>query len=135
MKKMSFFLTTEQFVDRTKDVTRRVVKDPKSKMGWGTTGLSPGTRFMAIRKQPYRMKLGETIEPLGECVCVNNESEKLSDIIRRPKRGERTEVAREGFPNLSEIEFVNMFRKEFSTNLVRIEPWTMVNRIEFRRIT
>lgn len=125
MRLMSFSLTTAAFLAGTKDVTRR--------LGW--TKLKRGDRFMAVEKC-MGLKKGEKVRRLGECICLSNEPEPLSDIIREPYRKLRIidvyhvlpETVREGFL-ISPEEFVAMFCKK-----MKCDPETVVNRIEFLQV-
>jgi hypothetical protein len=123
MRNMSFKLTTKQFLEGTKDVTRRT--------GWAN--LAEGEHFSAVEKS-QGLKKGEKIKYLGQCICISNKAERLDDIITRPLRlgdchirNPRREVEREGFPFLSSKEFVEMFCKE-----MKCHPTTTVQRIEFK---
>jgi hypothetical protein len=120
MRNMSFFLTTQQFIDGTKDVTRR--------LGWAN--LKPDEHFMGIEKG-QGLKKGEHVRRLGECICYYNGPEPLINIVRYPSRwpSRRGETTREGFPHLSATEFVEMFCKK-----MKCTPKTIVNRIEFARV-
>lgn len=123
MRNMSFKLTTPQFIDGTKDVTRR--------LGWAL--LRKGEHFMAVR-QAQGLKKGQKIEQLGECICKSNIPERLDWIGMFPVRGRpedmhtKPEVEREGFPDLTPEQFVDMFCKE-----MHCTPSTIINRIEFER--
>jgi hypothetical protein len=108
---MSFSLTTDQFLDGSKDVTRR--------LGWWF--LKPGDRFRAVRKA-MGLKKGEKVEPLGVCEVVEAYPVRLCDITE-------SDVKREGFKGVSEGDFVSMFCKH-----MKCLPATEVNRIEFKRI-
>lgn len=123
MRNMSFFLTTQQFLDYCKDLTRRI--------GWGF--LKPGEHFMAIEKG-QGLKFGEHVWRLGECICISNEPEPLLAICRLPIRGLRSECGREGFPEMTPREFVKMFCEANSKGKKRCYPDTIINRIEFRRL-
>lgn len=111
MRLISFFLTTPQFLDGTKDVTRRI--------GWWN--LKPGDRLMAVKKSQGRKK-GEPIERLGEIEVVSACKELLHAISQDDCR-------REGFPEMRPTDFVEMFSRE-----MKCEPWQEVNRIEFKRV-
>ena len=111
MRNMSFSLTTAQFLDGSKTITRR--------LGWDN--LRPGEHFMAVEKS-QGLKKGEHVKRLGECVC-------LSNIPWRLKWINKFDVICEGFPHLSPIEFIAMFCKH-----MKCKPATFVNRIEFRRV-
>ena len=88
---------------------------------------------MAIQKG-QGLKKGEHVRKLGECICIRNEPEPLFAIERLPKRGIRSEVEREGFPDWKPEEFVKMFCKANSKGKKKCYPETIINRIEFRRI-
>lgn len=111
MRLISFFLTTRQFQDGTKDVTRR--------LGWGN--LVPGQRLMAVRKA-QGLRKGEEVERLGEIEVVSVGQELLQDITADDCR-------REGFPHLTPKEFIDMF-----CDHMLCLPETVVNRIEFKRV-
>lgn len=98
-RNMSFALTTEQVLKRTKTVTRRI--------GW--KHLKPGDLFWAVKKA-MGLKPGEKVERLALCRCVKNYSERLSSMWE-------ADVAREGFPGMSQKEFVAMFCKH-----MRVQP-------------
>jgi hypothetical protein len=119
---MSYFLTTQQFLDYIKDVTRRA--------GWAN--LKPGTQYVAVLKS-QGLKAGEKITKLDDCICISNTPERLDEIIRRPYRdgNKRSEMEREGFPDKSAEEFVAFFCSHMKT----IKPETIIHRIEFKRLT
>lgn len=133
MKNMSFFLTTQQFIDNKKEVTRRT--------GWST--LTPGEHFMAVEKAQGLGKGGK-IRRLGECICISNSPEPLEDIIKRPIRVDdqfadegghgylKPEVEREGLPRMAPEEFVEMFCK--ANKAKKITPQSVINRIVFKRV-
>jgi hypothetical protein len=108
---MSFALTTEQFKNRTKDVTRR--------LGWDF--LQPGDLLWGVKKA-MGLKKGEKIERLGLIEVVSSTAEPLGAISQE-------DVVREGFPDWSPAQFVDFFVKKN-----RITPDTIVNRIEFRYV-
>lgn len=128
MPNMSFFLTEKQFLAREKDVTRRYLSWRKMKKG---------DYFTAVRKQ-QGLRKGEHTVVLGQCQCVNIHTEPLHDIIKRPVRVDqihkpdtdwKTEVQREGFPDLSPEQFVQMLCKE-----AHCHPHSPVQRIVFKRL-
>lgn len=138
MVNMSFHITKKQFLDGSKDVTRRIrhysKNNPKEVVGWGK--LKPDGHFSAVEKS-QGLRKGERINYFGQCICISNEPEPLNEIIKRPYRNvtwdgavssNRSEMAREGFPDLTAKEFVDMFCAE-----MKCHPTTIVNRIEFRR--
>jgi len=105
---MSFSETTQQVLDRTKTVTRR--------LGW--ENLKPGELIQAIEKG-QGLKKGEKVRRLCVLRIVSNQRERLDAIRKRDCR-------LEGFPEHSPREFVRMFCR-----LNCCEVWQMVNRIEF----
>ena len=111
MRLISFFLTTPQFLDGTKDVTRR--------LGW--KHLKPGDRLMAVRKSQGRKK-GEPVERLGEIEVKSVYFEPLDAI-------DREDCRREGFPEMGPLDFVQMFCKHMGC-----EPSREVTRIEFCKV-
>ena len=131
MKNMSFSATWPQILESwervrrgeapTKDLTRRM-----------KCNLKPGERFQAVRKQ-RGLKKGEHVERGPELVCVSNEVERLDTIAFRPCRmgmPSKSEVAREGFPDMNNWEFIEMFaRLNRGCNL-----GTMIHRVEFKYI-
>lgn len=111
MRRISYSLTTPQFLDGTKDVTRR--------RGWRM--LVRGDRLMAVEKA-MGLKKGEKAVKLGVIEIVSVRFERLDAITD-------ADVRREGFPGRSAEWFVDYFCKH-----MKCEPQTLVNRIEFRRI-
>lgn len=114
MRRMSFSLTTKQFLDGSKDVTRRV--------GWWF--LKPSDHVLAVEKA-MGLKKGEKQVVLGEIEIVSVTPEYLSAVMSYPP----DEAAREGFPNMRNLDFIEMFCRE-----MKVRPNELVNRIEFRRI-
>ncbi len=110
-RNMSFSLTTEQFKNRTKDVTRR--------LGWEF--LKPGDLLWGVKKA-MGLKKGEKVERLGLIEVISVRKEPLHDITQE-------DVIGEGFLGWTPAEFVESFCKEN-----KIPPETVVNRIEFRYI-
>jgi hypothetical protein len=111
-RNISFALTEPQFLDGTKDVTRR--------LGW--LKLKPGDRLRAVRKA-MGLKKGEKAHVLGEIEVVSVRREALSWIT-----GE--DVVREGFPDMTPIEFVAFFCASHRG----CTPATIITRIEFRKV-
>jgi hypothetical protein len=111
MKNISFALTTKQFRDRTKTVTRR--------LGWKQ--ISPGERLCGIVKG-MGLKPGEKVERLGVIEVVTVRKERLNAI-------DQADVIAEGFPDMSTAEFIAMFCKH-----MRCDPLIPVNRIEFKYV-
>lgn len=114
MRNISFSLTTPQFKDRSKDVTRR--------LGW--ENLKPGQDLMGCEKC-QGLKPGEPLVRLGKIVVMSARRERLDMMISDPKYG-REEVIREGFPDLAPAEFVAMFCKHN-----KCEPGELITRIAF----
>lgn len=111
MRNMSFMLTTEQFLDGSKSITRRI--------GWNN--LKPGDRVRAVKKA-MGLKKGEKVESLGVIEIVSVRREELWFITNE-------DTAREGFPDMKAADFVSMFVEHMGC-----DPSTMVNRIEFRKV-
>ena len=111
MRLISFSLTTPQFLDGSKDVTRR--------LGWKK--LKAGDRLMAVRKA-MGLKRGEHPEKLGEIEIVSVRREPLYEI-------DAAECIREGFPGMHPDAFIRMFRAHMGC----IES-DEITRIEFRRL-
>jgi hypothetical protein len=109
---MSFALTEPQFLDGSKDVTRR--------LGW--EDLPPGEQLTAIRKGMGLAK-GEKQVELGPILVVSARRERLDAI-------DQDDCRREGFPELTPAQFVAFFCKANGC-----KPETIVTRIEFRRVT
>lgn len=108
MRNISFSLTTPQFIDGSKDVTRR--------FGWWN--LEPGDRLMAVEKG-MGLKLGEKVRRLGVIEIISVRVEPLARITQE-------DCVREGFPHLTPAEFAMM--------LSPADISRMVNRIEFKRV-
>lgn len=108
MRNMSFMLTTEQMLDRSKTVTRR--------LGWWN--IMPGELVQAVQ-QCQGLKKGETITKL--CVIRIHESrrEPLDRITAQDLR-------LEGFPKMTRNEFIDLFCRAN-----KCKPDVTVNRIEF----
>lgn len=94
MRHMSFFLTTEQVRARAKTVTRR--------LGWTT--LQPGTLLQPVVKG-QGLKKGERVEKIGGPIRIERvDRVVLGDITPQ-------DVYREGFPQMTQREFVAMFKQ------------------------
>lgn len=111
MRNISFALTTPQFLDGSKTVTRR--------KGWEF--LKPGDRLMAVEKG-MGLKKGETVKRLGEIEVVSVRRERLSAITYEDCR-------REGFPNFLPADFIAFYCSHNGG-----EREQEVTRIEFRRV-
>lgn len=115
MRNISFSLTTPQFLDLSKDVTRR--------LGW--LNLKPGDALMACEKC-QGIKPGEKLVRLGKIVVMSVRREPLQRMSADAAYG-RSEAIREGFPEMSGGQFVEMFCKH-----MKCLPSEVVTRIEFR---
>jgi hypothetical protein len=108
---MSFSMTTQQMRDGTKDVTRR--------LGW--MDIEVGDKLWAVEKA-QGLKKGQHMTKIGLIEVVSARLEHLCDITAE-------ECKREGFPDLSPGEFIDMFMRA-----TRCHASQIVNRIEFRRV-
>ena len=108
MRNMSFMLTTKQFKDKTKTVTRR--------NGW--KHLKVGD-FVQGCEKCQGLKKGEKLNKLGVIQILKTEFEPLNAITK-------SDCIKEGFPNMTPAEFVTFYCKHN-----KCEPTTPVNRIEF----
>lgn len=119
LKNISFRLTRYPFEERRKTVTRRT--------GW--SDLKPGEKLCGVYKS-QGLKRGECVERLGEIEIVSVTREPLKAIVLDRDYG-RDEMAREGFPLLEPMEFIDMFcRSHYGTTID-----SEVNRIEFRHLS
>lgn len=118
MRNISFSMTTQQYEDGDKDVTRR--------MGW--EDLEPGDVLMAVEKG-MGLKKGEKIRKLGHLRVISARREPLDAIIHTPAYGVE-ECRREGFPDMTPAEFVAFFCKGHKG----CTPDTIVTRIEFEKL-
>lgn len=112
MRSISFSLTTRQFLDGTKDVTRR--------LGWKF--LKPGDRLRAVEKA-MGLKKGEHPVVLGVIEVVSVRREPLDAI-------EDSDCAREGFPEMDGTGFISMFCGHMGC-----AHDVEVTRIEFRKVS
>ncbi len=117
MRNISFALTTEQFMNRSKTVTRRV--------GW--KNLKAGTHLMGCKKY-QGIKPGEKLERLGEIRVTKVSRETLGKMAADPGYGLK-ESRREGFPQMNGRGFVAMFCEHMKT-----KPSDTVTRIEFEYV-
>jgi hypothetical protein len=117
MRNISFALTESQFLDQSKDVTRR--------LGWKF--LKAEDRLMGCRKC-QGIKPGESIVRLGPIEIISVRFELLEAMLVNPLYGQE-ECRREGFPEMTPMEFVEMFRRHMTA-----PPGTTVTRIEFKHI-
>lgn len=117
MRHMSFALTTEQMLAKTKTVTRR-------RRAW--YDLKPGTLLQAIEKG-QGLRKGEKVRKLGVIRVVSVTQERLSHLIGT-SYGD-AEATREGFQTMSGEQFVAMFCEHSGCTSGEI-----VTRIEFEHV-
>lgn len=108
-RNMSFMITTDQIIKKTKTVTRR--------LGWKF--LKKGDVIWACEKC-QGLKKGEKVKKIVKLLVVDVSFEKLSSITQ-------LECVLEGFPNLSPNEFIDMFCQEMKCISSQV-----VTRIEFK---
>jgi len=115
-RNMSFALTTPQFIEHKKDVTRR--------LGWWN--LKPGTELCGVKKA-MGLKAGEKIERLGLIRVVKSSPEPLQALLDDPVYG-AIEVMREGHPMGCKTAraFVDMLCDHY-----KVTPDKTFNRIEY----
>jgi hypothetical protein len=118
LRLMSFAMTEPQYVDGSKDVTRR--------LGWWDTKndrprLRPREVFMGAQKC-QGLRKGEKVVPLGESEHVSSRRERVDAITP-------DDVRREGFPDMTVEEFIAFFCRAN-----RCQRDTLITRIEFRRV-
>lgn len=120
-RNISFALTTPQFLDGTKDVTRR--------MGW--LKLKDGDLLCAVKKG-MGLKPGEKIERLGMIRVKSVRREPLDALLRFHPYGE-IECQREGFPPPHSYSWPSAFIEFFCASHKGCTPESIVTRIEFER--
>jgi hypothetical protein len=113
-RNISFLLTTDQFRQQTKTVTRR--------LKW--LNVKVGDQLMGCVKC-QGIKPGEKIERLGLIVVTEVRRERLDCMLQEPYGSE--EATLEGFPGMTGADFVSMFCKHMG-----VRPDEMVTRIEFK---
>lgn len=117
MRNMSFALTTEQVLARTKTVTRR--------LGW--LKLRPGDYLQPVRKC-MGLRKGEHPEKLGcPLRVVSVDRHPLRYIAQLSRHIGRRECGAEGFPEMTPEEFVGFFCGSHKG----CTPDTVVTRISF----
>lgn len=114
-RNMSFMLTVEQMRAQTKTVTRR--------LGWRT--LEPGTVLNACVKC-MGLRKGERVQKLGQIRVKRVSIAPLAASMRHFPG----DAAREGYPELTDEEFVELFCRHMG--VTSDEP---VTRIEFEHVT
>jgi hypothetical protein len=111
-RNMSFSMTTEAARRREKDITRR--------LGWAN--LKPGDVVQQVEKA-MGLKKGEKIVRLHLIEVVSNNPEPIEAFETHGP----DECRREGFPDMSPAQFVDMF-----CNHNKCHEGTIVNRIVFK---
>ena len=110
-RNMSFAMTTEQYRNRSKTVTRR--------FGWWF--LQPGDVFMGVEKA-MGLKKGEKIKRIHPARVISARPEPLNAITRE-------DVIKEGFPEMTPEQFVEMLVAKY-----KCRPDATCNRIEFKHL-
>lgn len=110
---MSCSHTKEQVRARKKYVTRL--------LGWAN--IKPGDVINLVEKG-MGLKKGEKVVRLARVKIEDVRPERLDNMYREPYGSD--EALLEGVPELSGVQFVEMFCK-----LMKCQPYQMVNRIEF----
>jgi hypothetical protein len=108
---MSFALTTEQFKNKTKTVTRR--------FGW--LFVQPGDIVCGVEKA-MGFKKGEKMKRLGLIRIVSTRREPLHEITKE-------DCIKEGFPEMEPEDFIEML-----CNHSRCSRNDSVTRIEFEYV-
>lgn len=122
MRNMSFMLTPDQILDRSKTVTRRT--------GWAT--LQPGTLVRAVRKG-MGLKKGEKVEELAVIRIVSVRREVLARVIDENDYG-FNEVRLEGLTDHPQVKGWPSQFVEFFAATHRCEIRDTVTRIEFEYV-
>lgn len=114
MRRMSFAMTKRQYLDHTKDVTRR--------MGWlFLVGATPWTVMVMGVEKAMGLRKGEKQVELG--------ASRVGPVCREPLEAIRSaDVVREGFPEMTVGEFIDLYRKAN-----RCSATDLVTRIEFKQ--
>ena len=107
-RNMSFMLTTDQIRNQSKTVTRRT--------GW--LFLKGGDILNAVEKG-QGLKKGEKVKHLCKIQVIRTQRERLNYINQE-------ECGREGFPEMTPDQFVEMFCKAN-----KCEPTAIITRISF----
>ena len=120
MRNLSFALTTAQVRAQTKTVTRR-------RGTFYARVLKPGDLLCAVEKSQGIKKGG--LVRLGTIRVVNVRVEPLSEMLADERPFDRDEQAREGFPEMTAQQFVDMFCKHMGG-----DEGQTVTRIEFEYV-
>lgn len=113
MRNLSFALTTRQMRDRTKTVTRR-------KGTYWARVLKPGDLVCAVEKSQGIPKGG--LVRIGVILVVSVEVQNLWPMAEG-------DCAREGFPEMTDVEFAAMFCRHMGGTADQI-----ITRIEFEHV-
>lgn len=113
---MSFSITTQQYRDHIKTVTRR--------LGWWH--VKPGDICNGVEKA-MGLKKGEKMNVLGQHQFLSARPEPLRRMTDDLEYGQR-EVVLEGFPDLTPAQFVEMFCRTHKG----CTPDTAINRLEYK---
>lgn len=119
MRNISFALTTPQFLDGSKDVTRH--------MGW--LFLKPGDELCAVEKGQGLGK-GVKVKRLGVIRVVDARQEPLCRLTDDLDYG-FLETRREGFPSPHPYEYPSEFVRFFCNGHKGCTPDSIITRIEF----
>jgi hypothetical protein len=112
-RNMSFAITTQQVINETKTVTRR--------NAWWNAKV--GQLIFACKKC-MGLKKGEKVERL-KLIC-------LTDVRKEPLNAITPEdVVREGFPEMTTAEFIEMFCRTHKG----VTPDTEIMRLEYKYIS
>ena len=122
MRNISFALTTPQFLDGTKTVTRRD--------GWES--LQAGDKLTAVKKG-MGLKKGEKIEVLGQILITNVRREKLARMTDDLDYG-FAETVREGFPEGHPYHWPSEFVDFFCKSHRGCYPNKDITRIEYVKL-
>lgn len=123
MRNMSFMLTTAQFLDGTKDVTRR--------NGWRF--LKVGDLIQGVEKSQGLGKGGK-IKKLGVIRIKSVSSEPLCAMTDGDMAYGRAECIREGFPPPHPKSEPTVFVKFFCDSHKKVTPFSEITRIEFEHV-
>ena len=122
MRLLSFALTTPQFLDGSKDVTRR--------MGW--LKAKAGDELCAVKKC-MGFRPGETVERLGVIRLVSVRREPLRAMLDNLEYG-FDETRREGFPDGHPNSWPSVFVEFFCRSHKGCHPDSIITRLEFERV-
>lgn len=117
-RNISFALTTRQFRDKSKRVTRR--------LKW--LNVKAGDQLMGCVKC-MGLKPGEQIERLGLIEVTDARREPLDAMLSDMEYGDR-EAALEGFPEMTAVDFVSMF-----CHHMKCVPSLVITRIAYDYVT